>query len=75
MMYYVYESMCGCVHMSTGILKDQKMSDPLEVELWVVVIGLILVLGTELGSSLSAVSTLYCCTISPTLFLNKNDFI
>lgn len=44
--------------MYTDIPRDQKTSDPLELELKVVVFGLIWVLGTETGYSVSALSAL-----------------
>lgn len=61
--------------MYTDILRDQKTSDSLELELKVVVLGLIWVLGTEPGYSVSALSALNQGTISRTLFPNKNDFM
>lgn len=57
--------MCVCVHVSTGAYGGWKtVSDPLKLDLLVVVSYLVWVLGTKLGPSAGAVSTLNHLAIS-----------
>lgn len=55
---YVCPSVCMCMIMEVGAYGRQRVPDPLEVELHVVVNHLIWVLGTEPKSSASAASAL-----------------
>lgn len=44
---YVCLSSCGYVHLSAGTLRDQRISDPLELQLLVVLSHLICILGND----------------------------
>jgi hypothetical protein len=54
MIYNVCKSMCRFVCMSTGTWGDQQMSDALKLFIQLVAIGLLWVLGIELGFALKS---------------------